>query len=154
MTGPIIAVDFDGTVVAHHFPEIGPDVPGAVDALRLFAAKGARLMLWTMRSDDHLAAAMLWFGDREIPLWAANRNPEQHTWSASKKQYAHLYIDDAALGCPLRHDLDDRPVVAWEIVTPLVLARFWPEPKKCDECGALVAADGVCDLCFERHLGP
>ena len=34
-------------------------------------------------------------------------------------QDAHLYIDDAALGCPLKMDsnLSDRPFVDWEVIS-------------------------------------
>ena len=30
-----IAVDFDGTIVEHHYPEIGPEIPFAVDTLKM-----------------------------------------------------------------------------------------------------------------------
>ncbi len=46
-----IAVDFDGTIVDHQFPEIGKAVPGAFDWLKRFKEAGATLILWTMRSD-------------------------------------------------------------------------------------------------------
>ena len=46
-----IAVDFDGTIVDHVFPEIGAAVPGAFKWLKRFKEAGATLILWTMRSD-------------------------------------------------------------------------------------------------------
>jgi hypothetical protein len=42
-----------------------------------------------------------WFKDNEIPLLDVNQNPTQKAWSQSPKCYAHIFIDDAALGCPL-----------------------------------------------------
>lgn len=110
----IIAVDFDGTCVEHEYPNVGMDVAGAVDVLRRLNAKGHRLILFTMRSGDKLAAATKWFKDRKIELWAVNENPEQKEWTSSPKVHADLYIDDSALGCPIRFiDGVRRPVVNW-----------------------------------------
>lgn len=117
-----IAVDFDGTCVEHKFPDVGNDVPGAADTLRELVTNGHRLVLWTMRSDgqqhgDVLSDAVLWFERHGIILWGVNENPEQD-WSASPKAYAQVYIDDAALGCPLREssEMRGRPFVDWAIV--------------------------------------
>ena len=46
-----ICVDFDGTVVDHRYPEIGEPVPGAIKWLLRLQGCGARLILFTMRSD-------------------------------------------------------------------------------------------------------
>jgi hypothetical protein len=101
----IIAVDFDGTCVDHRFPEVGPDLPGVVEVLKALVARGDKLILWTMRSDKeerkYLSEAVQWFKDRGIELWGIQRNPQQDTWTTSLKCYAHLYIDDAAMGAPL-----------------------------------------------------
>ena len=97
----IIAVDFDGTVVTHAYPYVGEDA-GAVPVLRELVDNGCKLILYTMRSDKLLEAAVAWFRDRQLPLYAVNSNPEQAHWTASPKVHADLYIDDAALGCPVR----------------------------------------------------
>ena len=133
----IIAVDFDGTCVDHRYPDVGEDVPDAVESLRSFVAAGAKLILWTMRSEDRedethpLWDAEAWFADRDIPLAGANRNPEQFSWTTSPKVYAHLYIDDAAFGCPLRENprMGGRPFVDWSIVGPAVLKMIPQETK-------------------------
>lgn len=110
----IIAIDFDGTCVEHDYPEVGLDVDGAVDTLKALVAKGHRLILYTMRSGKKLEAAERWFKERKVELWASNRNPEQEEWTGSTKVYAHLYIDDSALGCPIMFiDGVRRPVVNW-----------------------------------------
>jgi len=98
----IVAIDFDGTVVLHRYPEVGEDLPHCVDVLKQLVAKGYKLILFTVRSTgNHLGDAVQWFNDREIPLWGINRNPSQSGWSSSPKAYANIYIDDTALGCPL-----------------------------------------------------
>lgn len=114
----IIAVDFDGTCVEHEYPNIGLEVEGAVETLQRLVKKGHRIILFTMRSGDKLDAAVRWFKERRIELWGINRNPEQEEWTSSPKVYAHLYIDDAALGCPVRFiDGVVRPVVDWAKVS-------------------------------------
>ena len=50
----IIAVDFDGTVVEHDFPEIGKAVPGALEGLKKLQSAGHRLVLWTCRGGRSL----------------------------------------------------------------------------------------------------
>ncbi len=118
----IIAVDFDGTCVEHDYPAVGMDVEGAVETLRALQARGHRLILYTMRSGELLDAARRWFKERNIELWAVNENPEQSEWTSSPKVFAHYYIDDAALGCPVMFiDGVRRPVVCWAKV------RTWLE---------------------------
>jgi hypothetical protein len=120
----IVAVDFDGTCVTHDYPRVGKDI-GAVPVLKELVASGHQLMLWTMRGNKPLAGqpdtlqdAVDWFNKNGIPLWGINENPDQAKsgWSLSHKQYAELYIDDAALGCPLTMDtrLSLRPFVDWK----------------------------------------
>lgn len=127
----IIAVDFDGTIVEHEFPEIGPAVPGALRWLAAFQAAGAKLILWTMRSDGQkhgpvLSDAVEFCRTNGIAFFAINENPQQRSWTASAKVYANAYIDDAAIGCPLRENprLGGRPFVDWEAVGPKVLAMI------------------------------
>ncbi len=109
----VIAVDFDGTVVTHDYPEIGEDA-GAAEVLKELTGNGCRLILYTMRSGALLDKAVRWFDERRIPLWAVNENPVQRSWSASPKIHADLYIDDSNLGCPLRFiDGVRRPVADW-----------------------------------------
>lgn len=112
----IIGVDFDGTCVEHMYPAVGPDVPGAMDTLRKAVARGDQLILWTMRSGQSLLEAQKWFQQRGIPLFGSNRNPEQSSWTSSPKAYCQVYVDDAALGCPLKHPKGKRPYVDWDLV--------------------------------------
>lgn len=129
----IIAIDFDGTCVTHEFPKIGKDI-GAAPVLKRLVENGHQLILYTMRSDREeggdtndntiqdvtgrfLTDAVNWFKENEIPLYGIQRNPTQDSWTTSPKCYAQLYIDDAALGCPLTvSELSDRPYVNWKLV--------------------------------------
>ena len=102
----IIAIDFDGTCVTHEYPHVGQDI-GAAPVIKKMVERGDQIILFTMRSGIPLMDAVTWFTKNKIELFGINKNPDQHTWTASVKPYAHIYIDDAALGCPLMN-----PVVA------------------------------------------
>ena len=108
-----IAIDFDGTVVRHEYPLVGEDCPFAEKTLKRLVKAGHRLILFTMRHDKELEDAVSWFAERGIPLFGINENPEQKVWTSSPKAYANLYIDDAALGCPLIENGVDRAYVDW-----------------------------------------
>jgi hypothetical protein len=112
-----IAIDFDGTCVTHEFPAIGKDI-GAVPVLKRLVEEGHKLIIYTMRSGDTLNDAINWYFDNDIPYYAVQQNPSQHEWTTSPKCYAQLYIDDAALGCPLVNKMVAgwRPYVDWNTV--------------------------------------
>jgi len=110
----IIAVDFDGTCVEHEYPAIGFEVDGAVETLQALTKQGHKIILYSMRSGEKLDKAVKWFKDRKVELWGINKNPEQKAWTDSPKVYADIYIDDAALGCPIMFiDGAKHPVVDW-----------------------------------------
>ena len=117
-----ICIDFDGTVVDHAFPEIGAPVPGAIEWLLKLNKLGAKLILYTMRSDgqkhgDVLTQAVDYLESHGVELYGVNKNKTQHHWTDSPKVFAHHYIDDAAVGCPIRVvDGFSRPCVEWETV--------------------------------------
>ena len=124
----VIAIDFDGTCVTHEFPNIGRSI-GAEKVLKKLTDKGHNLVLFTMRCDDSkygsvLTQAVNWFHENNIPLYGVQTNPTQKHWTSSPKVYAHLYIDDAALGCPLQQELEgevtDRPFVDWVAVEQML----------------------------------
>lgn len=117
-----IAVDFDGTCVTHEYPKVGRYI-GAEPVLKRLAENGAKLILWTMRSGEQLQDAVKWFEERNIPLFGIQRNPTQDSWTSSPKAYAKIYIDDAALGCPLVEGLKgERPFVDWKTVEEFFFA--------------------------------
>lgn len=100
-----LAVDFDGTCVTHEYPRIGKDI-GAIPVLKELVKKGHKLILNTMRSGKELEEAVEWFRENDIPLYGINQDPGQRRWTSSPKVHADLYIDDAALGCPVKYDPD------------------------------------------------
>ncbi len=122
-----IVIDFDGTCVTHEYPKIGKEI-GAASVLRELTEAGHRLILFTMRSDDkkkkttYLSDAVEWFRERDIPLYGVQTNPSQRFWTSSPKAYGALYIDDAALGCPLIYPEDGaRAYVNWVKVREILV---------------------------------
>lgn len=116
----VIAIDFDASCVTFDYPKIGKDI-GAVPVLKKLVESGHKIMLWTMRGNKPgnttLDDAINWFKENEIELWGINENPDQKVtgWTNSNKQHANIYIDDAALGCPLIYNKNfhSRPYVDW-----------------------------------------
>ncbi|MFA6069808.1 MAG: hypothetical protein WC810_14590 [Janthinobacterium sp.] len=137
----VIAIDFDGTCVSHEFPLVGNEI-GADVVLKELVEKGHQLVLFTMRSNRKKAKntgdatiqnitgkflddAVNWFAKNEIPLYGIQSNPTQKNWTTSPKCYAQLYIDDAALGCPLMFDetISNKPFVDWGMVRILLIGN-------------------------------
>jgi len=122
----ILAIDFDGTCVTHEYPNVGKDI-GAVPVLKELVNLGHKLILFTMRDGEQLEDAINWFKDNNITLYSVGINPSQKFWTKSNKCYANLYIDDAALGCPLIYPNtknekgeDDRPYVDWNRIREML----------------------------------
>jgi hydroxymethylpyrimidine pyrophosphatase-like HAD family hydrolase len=112
----IIAIDFDGTIVKHEYPDIGELVPLAKEVINTLIYNGHKCFLYTMRSDKTLIEAKNFCINNGIKLCGWNESPSQ--FSLSPKQYANIYIDDAALGCPLKMDraVSNRPYVNWDYI--------------------------------------
>ncbi len=97
-----IAVDFDGTIVTHKYPNIGEEIPFAVDTLKMLRNDGHKLILWSVREGELLDAAVQWCRDRGLEFYAVNRDyPEETTGNNphfSRKLKADMFIDDRNLG--------------------------------------------------------
>ena len=97
----IIAVDFDGTIVEHKYPEIGNERPFATYTLRKLIEDRHRLILWTVRRGKELQEAVDWCKERGVEFYAVNRKfPEEtvETHGGYSKINAELFIDDCNLG--------------------------------------------------------
>ena len=93
-----IAVDFDGTLCEHKFPEIGAANIHLIVRLIRFRQQGGKLILWTCREGKHLAHAIAWCKEHGLEFDAVNDNVtpeycERHNF-AQHKVVAHIYIDD------------------------------------------------------------
>ena len=95
-----IAVDFDGTIVEHAFPEIGKEMLFAFETLKALQDKGHRLILWTFRDGKTLEDAVAYCKERGIEFYAVNKSfpEEDFDLSISRKVSADMFIDDRNIG--------------------------------------------------------
>ena len=98
----VIAVDFDGTIVEHRYPDIGKELPFAIETLCKLAKEGHRLILWTVREGQLLEDAIEFCRSKGLEFYAVNRDyPEEEQGSNAhytRKLKADLWIDDRNLG--------------------------------------------------------
>lgn len=98
----IIAVDFDGTIVEHRYPEIGRELPFATETLRMLINEHHKLILWTVREGKLLQEAIDWCKERGVEFYAVNKDyPEEEETNNnhfSRKIKADIFIDDRNVG--------------------------------------------------------
>jgi len=83
----IIAIDFDGTIVEHAYPDIGKPIPFAIDTLLQMQKDGHRLILWTVRRGRLLQEAKNYRGENK-----------ELGEEVSRKLGVDMFIDDRNLG--------------------------------------------------------
>ena len=96
-----IAIDFDGTIVEHRYPEIGPEIPFAIDTLKMLINDRHRLILWSVREGVLLEEAVEYCRKRGVEFYSVNKDyPEEKTTDRnfSRKLKVDLFIDDRNLG--------------------------------------------------------
>ena len=95
-----IAVDFDGTIVEHVYPEIGKEMLFAFDTLKALRDKGHKLILWTFREGKYLDEAVEYCKNNGIEFYAINKSyPEEELdETISRKISCDIFIDDRNLG--------------------------------------------------------
>lgn len=97
-----IAVDFDGTIVQHEYPQIGKEIPFAIQTLKMLSARGHHIILWTVREGKLLDEAIQWCKDKGLEFYAVNKDYPEETFdnntSFSRKVKADLWIDDRNVG--------------------------------------------------------
>jgi len=96
----VIAVDFDGTIVEHRYPEIGKEMLFAFATLKALQQKGHKLILWTIRTGELLDEAVNYCRSNGVEFYAVNKNypEEQLDNKSSRKLNADIFIDDRNLG--------------------------------------------------------
>jgi hypothetical protein len=97
-----IAVDFDGTIVTHEYPNIGKEIPFAIQTLKMLQKDGHKLILWSVREGKLLNEAVQWCRKRGLEFYAINRDyPEEeksNNNNYSRKLKVDIWIDDRNIG--------------------------------------------------------
>ena len=76
-----IAVDFDGTIVEHRYPEIGKERPFAIATLKRLQKERHLLILWSVREGKRLQEAVDYCRERGLEFYAVNSNDPDSTHS-------------------------------------------------------------------------
>jgi len=102
MESPLkIAVDFDGTIVEHKYPEIGKEIMFALKTLRTLQEQGHQLILWTYRSGKELDEAVEYCRRNGVEFYAINSSYPEEEFDEdydSRKIDVDIFIDDRNIG--------------------------------------------------------
>ncbi len=122
----VVAVDYDGTLtLKDNYPHVGPHNSRAVAILKEFRSRGGKLILWTLRTNGELKAAVESLRSLGLEFDAVNCNldEQQRNWlsahpecGVSNKCFANLYIDDRSPSAML-HGID------WGEIEELLLSE-------------------------------
>lgn len=116
-----IVVDFDGTIVEHEYPKIGPENKHCFDVMCKFSKLyNVGWILDTMRSDELLNEAVKYIEEHGIKLYGIGSEPSQREWTNSPKAYGIFSIDDRNVGVPLICEKGKRPYVNWEEIEKIL----------------------------------
>ena len=114
----ILAIDFDGTIVEDHFPEIGNFKPGAKENLLRLKKDGYYLILWTNRNGKKLAEAAQFLGENGVLFDSYNNgcpaNIAEYGGIDTRKVFHDMVIDDRGLLKPLPH---------WDEIYEMIIDR-------------------------------
>lgn len=94
---PILAVDFDGTLVENAFPAIGQFNPDVLSAVLDYKGMGWKIILWSCRTGKTLENAVKACEAVGLTFDAVNDNlPEvrEYFGENTRKVFANLYWDD------------------------------------------------------------
>jgi len=96
-----IGVDFDGTIVEHKYPDIGKEIPFAIDTLKRLASERHKIILWSVREGKLLDEAVEYCRKRGLEFYAVNSNNPENGIARERHQrklIADVYIDDRNVG--------------------------------------------------------
>lgn len=99
-----IAVDFDGTIVEHRYPQIGKELPFATATLRQLIKDGHKLILWSVREGELLEEAVKWCEERGVLFHAVNADLDEDCMGDKKSEHysrklkVQMFIDDRNIG--------------------------------------------------------
>jgi hypothetical protein len=118
----IIAIDFDGIIVTDMYPDIGPEIPGAIEAIRELHEHGYCIIINSCRAREQEKDMKDWIQDRDLPVCCINENCRERVMkyrTDCRKISADLYIDDKAA---LTFDME-YPMI-WDIIASRIYSRF------------------------------
>lgn len=110
MKRKILAIDFDGTIFADDYPNVGKPIWKTINYCKEQQAKGAILILWTCRNGADLKEAVEMCKRFDLHFDYVNENARENLMAFggrdNRKIYADEYIDDKAVNV---NDLPSEP---------------------------------------------
>jgi len=96
----IIAIDFDGTIIEHKFPDIGPLKLNAKEVINKLYEEGYYIIIWTCRGGSELLKVYDFMKNKGFLYHKINENRpfRELGFAPFPKIYADIYIDDKNLG--------------------------------------------------------
>ena len=115
----VIAIDFDGTIVQHMYPDIGETMDGALEGLHQLAMDGHHIVIWTCRVGKELIDVRNWLNGNGVIYDALNHNAGCVNFPTGPKIYYDILVDDRAWDC----------VIDWTKIVKDVRRRYAAEKK-------------------------
>ena len=112
-----LAIDFDGTLCLHRYPNIGEPLVEGIEWLKQLRSRGAKLFLDTMRSGKELEEAINWCKSYGLEFDSIGPEASQMRWTSSPKCHADYGIDDRSNLDVLYDDLN-RAYINWDSLIP------------------------------------
>lgn len=97
----ILAIDFDGTIVDHIYPEIGELKPNAKEIINRLHEEGHEIIIWTCRNGEHEVKVREFLDLNGIKFHTINEHLPRILDmfdNDCRKIYGDIYIDDRMLG--------------------------------------------------------
>lgn len=96
----IFAIDFDGSIVEHQYPEIGELKEDAKEVINDLYKKDHKIIIWTCRYlQKDLSLMVKFLNENNINFHQVNCNIPELSFKPYPKIYANIYIDDRNLFC-------------------------------------------------------
>jgi hypothetical protein len=124
----IIAIDFDGVIVTDMYPDIGPAIPGAIEAIRELHEHGYCIIINSCRARVEEQEMKDWIRDHDIPVCCINENCRERIWkyrTDCRKISADVYIDDKnILGFNMKQSR------VWDLIKESIYQKFGTNVKR------------------------
>ena len=97
---PVVAIDFDDTIVEYDYPFIGNPKFYSIRALKEIKEAGWKIIIWTCRTGKYIDDIKNFFKKWDIKIDTINENVPEYQelgYKDSRKITADIYIDGRSL---------------------------------------------------------
>lgn len=133
----IIAVDFDGVLCDHQFPNIGAPKYEVISLVRQLIDLKQEVVLWTSRTDAELQNAVDWCDNYGLHFCAVNENAPSNIAkyrekypNGTRKVFADVYVDDHSLGYVTNRKVDTTKSIVAQLSALITTIKSTQEEKK------------------------